>query len=245
METFIDIIRNYNELILISIIVLLVILIIIQIVNKVQLSRLSKRYKKLFRNSKTDTLEDMIVDYKNRAEEILNYTRDIHKAYEGIDSRLNGCVQKIGIVRYKAFDDIGSDLSFSIALLDESDTGVVITGIYGRNDSTTFAKQIDNGISKYDISDEEKEAIERAQKHFTSNNKYKKEDIKEVIQTKEYVSSRHSSDEEDFHDSEEEDIYDSEEGMVDESYSEEEYDYDEGYEDDDYENYEEDEYEKK
>lgn len=226
METFIDIISNYNELILISIIVLLFILIIIQIVNKVQLSRLNKRYKKLFKNSKADTLEDMIVDYGNRAEEILDYTVNVHKAYKELNSRINGCIQKIGVVRYKAFDDIGSDLSFSIALLDESDTGVVITGIYGRNDSTAFAKQIDNGISKYDISEEEKEAIERAQRHFEAYNKNKVEDIKEITETKEYVS-KSSSNEEDFDNSEDD--------LVDESYSQEEYTYDEDYENVDYE----------
>jgi len=48
---------------------------------------------------------------------------------------------KVGVVRYNAFDDVGSDLSFSIALLDDNDNGVVISGIYSRESSTTYAKK--------------------------------------------------------------------------------------------------------
>lgn len=173
METFLDFMKEYNSIILIAVLALLFILIIMQIINKVHLSRISKRYKKLFRNSKTNTIEDMIIEHTNKVEDVLNYTKEVHKAYNGIDDRINACVQKIGMVRYKAFEDVGSDLSFSVALLDETDSGVVITSIYGRNDSTTFAKQIDKGISKYDISDEEREAIEKAQKHYENYNKHR------------------------------------------------------------------------
>ena len=67
------------------------------------------------------------------------------------------CVQKVSIIRYKAFEDVGSDLSFSIALLDENNDGIILTGIYGRNESTTYAKPIDKGISRYDLSEEEKQ----------------------------------------------------------------------------------------
>jgi hypothetical protein len=54
---------------------------------------------------------------------------------------------------------VGSDLSFSIALLDGNQNGVIITSIYGRNESTTYAKPIDKGISRYDLSEEEKKVL--------------------------------------------------------------------------------------
>lgn len=192
METFLDFMKEYNSIILIAVLVLLFILILMQIINKIHLSRISKRYKKLFRNSKTNTIEDMIIEYTNKVEDVLNYTKEVHQAYNGIDDRINACVQKIGMVRYKAFEDVGSDLSFSVALLDETDSGVVITSIYGRNDSTTFAKQIDKGISKYDISDEEREAIEKAQKHYENYNKHrvdKSEKVHKKRKNKDYYDN--------------------------------------------------------
>ncbi|GFR35099.1 hypothetical protein TCEA9_09110 [Thermobrachium celere] len=53
-------------------------------------------------------------------------------------------------------------MSFSVALLDENNDGIVLTGLFGRSECTTFAKPIENGISKYDLSDEEKQALDQA-----------------------------------------------------------------------------------
>ncbi|MEG0370928.1 MAG: DUF4446 family protein [Clostridium sp.] len=199
MERFLEIIQEYDTLIMIGIMVLLLVLILIQIINKIQLSRLNKRYKKLFRNSKKENIESMIVEYGIRVEEVLEYTRNVHKAYKGIDDRITSCTQKVGIVRYKAFDDIGSDLSFSVSLLDESDTGVILTGIYGRSESTVFAKPIDNGISKYDLSEEEKEAMERAHKSYMHNNRYRMDNIDDISDVREYKpATREACKEDDF-----------------------------------------------
>jgi len=71
-------------------------------------------------------------------------------------------VQKVGVVRFNPFKDIGGDQSFSIALLDEEDNGLVITSLYGREGNRVYAKPIEGGQSKYQLSDEEKEAISRA-----------------------------------------------------------------------------------
>ena len=72
------------------------------------------------------------------------------------------CIQKIGIVRYSAFKDTGSDLSFALALLDENNDGVVLNGIYSREMSNIYAKPIQNGKSTYTVSEEETQAISKA-----------------------------------------------------------------------------------
>lgn len=72
---------------------------------------------------------------------------------------------KTGMVRYNAFRDTGSDLSFSLALLNEHNDGVVLNGIYARDMSNIYAKPIEGGKSKYALSDEEKQAIEIAMKN--------------------------------------------------------------------------------
>ena len=72
------------------------------------------------------------------------------------------CIQKVGIVRYNAFKDTGSDLSFALALLDENNDGVVLNGIYSREMSNIYAKPVKNGKSSYTISEEEQQAINDA-----------------------------------------------------------------------------------
>ena len=66
------------------------------------------------------------------------------------------------MVRYSAFKDTGSDLSFAVAMLDENNDGVVFNGIYSREMSNIYAKPVKKGVSEYTLSEEEKEAIRRA-----------------------------------------------------------------------------------
>lgn len=162
MEYIIDIINNNQIFIIFGLVVVIVIMFFIIIMNKVEISRLEKRYKKLMKGSSGKNIEEMIIEYNEKVEDALEVAKNIEEIYKNVDDRLKKCVQRVGIVRYRAFDDVGSDLSFSIALLDENNAGVVVTGIYGRNECTTFAKPIENGISKYDLSEEEKLAIKNA-----------------------------------------------------------------------------------
>ena len=86
----------------------------------------------------------------------------MNELYKSMEKRIAGCFQKMSIIRYRAFEDVGSDLSFSIALLDNNDDGFILTGIYGRNESTTYAKPIDKGLSRYELSEEEKHVLQDA-----------------------------------------------------------------------------------
>ena len=76
----------------------------------------------------------------------------------------------IGIVRYNAYRDTSSDLSFAIALLDEANNGIVLNGIYSREMSNIYAKPIQNGKSSYIMTQEEQDAVFKAMN----------EDVKEI-----------------------------------------------------------------
>ena len=77
--------------------------------------------------------------------------------------------KKYGIYRYNAYKDTGSDLSFTLALLNEKNDGVVLNGIYSRDMSNIYAKPVKNGNSTYKMTEEEKEAINRAINTFEQN----------------------------------------------------------------------------
>ena len=107
-------------------------------------------------------LEQAISDNLDNIEKALSKSQEAIEECKSISEELKGCVNKIAIMRYKAFEDVGSDLSFSIAILDSYNDGVIITGIYSRHDSTTYAKPIDKGISRYDLSEEELHVLNEA-----------------------------------------------------------------------------------
>ena len=114
------------------------------------------------RGTNNKSLEELLLQYLENAQEAVDITSNIKAESESIKAHLENCLQKVAIKRYKAFEDIGSDLSYSIALLNSKNDGVILTGIYGRNETTSYAKPVDKGISRYDLSEEEKTVLKDA-----------------------------------------------------------------------------------
>ncbi len=71
-------------------------------------------------------------------------------------------VYRVGFVRYNAFDDVGSDLSFALALVNAEGDGIVVSSIYSREDTRTYGKAVTGFKPVVDASPEERSAIERA-----------------------------------------------------------------------------------
>lgn len=160
-----DILTSFNDFIpyvVIGLVVIIIILLILIAVIFSSLNSLEKRYRKLMRGVNNQNLEEIINGYMDKVDKSMQISESTKKLMLEQEKKIQGCVQKVSIVRYKAFEDVGSDLSFSIAILDANNDGVIITGIYGRNDSTTYAKPIDKGISRYDLSEEELTVLKEA-----------------------------------------------------------------------------------
>ncbi len=121
-----------------------------------------------------DNLNEMLKMYLEDVREIKKDNEEIKNYYIKLDRDIASCIQKTGMVRYNAFKDVGSDLSFAIALLDRNDNGVIFNGLYGSESSNIYAKPIKNGISKYQLSEEEKSALEIAEQTKSFMTKHKK-----------------------------------------------------------------------
>jgi RNase H-fold protein (predicted Holliday junction resolvase) len=162
MEGIIELLKDFMPYILLGLSLAVGILLIIVLVLLKSISNIEKRYRKLMRGVNNKNLEELIVGYLDKIDEVKSNSEKIEHLYNNLDKRIKSCIQKTSVVRYRAFDDVGSDLSFSIALLDENNNGVILTGIYGRQESTTYAKPIDKGISRYDLSEEEQQVLKEA-----------------------------------------------------------------------------------
>lgn len=161
MQKILELLNQNILWIVLGLALLSIILIIITIVNIVRLSKVQAKYKKFMTKEDID-LENLLIQYTNRLNKIIETQRDIDKRMKKIEEIQELCVQKVGVVRYNAISNTGADLSFAIALLDKNNDGVVLNGIYSRDGSYTYAKPIENGKSKYNLSDEEKEALTMA-----------------------------------------------------------------------------------
>ena len=87
---------------------------------------------------------------------------EISKELEELKTQSKFSIQKMGIVRFNPFKEIGGNQSFSVALLDANNDGVVITSFYGKDGNRIFGKPINNGRSKFSLASEEKKAIDKA-----------------------------------------------------------------------------------
>lgn len=143
------------------------ILLILYVINIIKLKKLKANYNKVFKKLGNGTnLEEMLKKYIYEVERISENNQELNKYCDSLNRELETCIKKVGIVRYSAFKDTGSDLSFALALLNDSNSGVVLNGIYSPEISNIYAKPIKNGKSTYTISEEEKQAIDIAVNTF-------------------------------------------------------------------------------
>ncbi|MCK4259416.1 MAG: DUF4446 family protein [Halanaerobiales bacterium] len=143
---------------------LIVVLAIVIIVTFLRTSKLTKIIKKVTHNQDGMSIEAIIHQYYSKIDSIQKNQQEIMKEQAQIVEILKNCFSKSGIVRFNPFDQVGGDQSFVIALLDQEGNGIVMSSLYGRNQSRFYGKPIVNGKSSYTLSDEEKKAIQQALK---------------------------------------------------------------------------------
>ena len=131
--------------------------------NSIKLKKLNNNYKKFMKKlGNGNNIEDILKNYINRVEKIEHKNEEIIKYCSNLEKEISLSIKKIGMVRYNAFKDTGSDLSFALALLNDNYDGVILNGIYSREMSNIYAKQIINGKSNNKLSEEEAKALEIA-----------------------------------------------------------------------------------
>lgn len=138
---------------------------------------LHKNYIKFMKKmGNGNNLDEMLKKYLEEVAVVKQDNSEIKAYYTKLDYDISSSIQKVGLVRFNAFQNVGSDLSFALALLDRENNGIVLNGIYGSDSSNIYAKPIKNGESTYQLSEEEKEAIEIAsqEKNFVTKHKENK-----------------------------------------------------------------------
>ncbi len=164
MEQVTHLVEGNQNLILVALASFTLLIFFILIFQGLSFSKWKKRYLRMMGGKDIHSLEEMLTRHNAQVGEILEHVEDILERQRTIDKRMEHCVQKVGMVRYNAFNDMGSDLSYSIALLNERDDGVVMSGIFGRDFCNTYAKPIQGGVSHYKLTAEEILALDRAKR---------------------------------------------------------------------------------
>lgn len=161
MDKLLEIIRE--DVFILGISVFCLILFLLYIINLVKLRKIRKEYKGFMKKlGNGENIKEILDRHIEKINKTITKNEELEKFCNNLDEDIKHCIQKIGIFRYNAYKDTGSDLSFTLALLDEKNDGVVLNGIYSRETSNIYAKPVINGKSSYKITEEEGEAINRA-----------------------------------------------------------------------------------
>lgn len=172
MESLLEFLKTDNFILvfnLISSILLISLILYVYYLNKNYIKFMNKI-------GNGNNLDEMLKKYLDDVNDIKQDNSEIKAYYTKLDYDIGSSIQKVGLVRFNAFQNVGSDLSFALALLDREDNGIVLNGIYGSEASNIYAKPIRNGESTYQLSEEEKEAIKIAsqEKNFVTKHKENK-----------------------------------------------------------------------
>lgn len=139
--------------------VAILILLIVVIVLCINLGRLSKKYNKFMGGKNAKSLEKDIMGLYEDNRLIKASMEKNRKDIENLYRKLEGAFQKMGIVKYDAFNQMGGKLSFSLALLDENDNGFILNSVHSTEGCYSYTKKIKNGMCDISLGDEEREAL--------------------------------------------------------------------------------------
>ena len=160
-------IENNMAYLVIGLAVAVVVLFILCIVLFVKFSGQKKKYDYFMGANRrpSHNLEMKIQDYYETSKSIEEKYSKLLDMVTDMDKTDKTKIQKVGLIRYNPFDEMGGNLCFALALLDGHDNGVVLNGIHSRTGSFTYAKPIEMGVSTYMLSEEEIKAVEMAKNH--------------------------------------------------------------------------------
>ena len=150
------------EILIVALFVLVVVLFILVINANMKYNRLKFSYNSFMKGKDGRTLEDSIFE---RFEELDNLTEMAIKnrqAIRKINEEMMSNFQKVGIVKYDAFNEMGGKLSFAITLLDGNNSGYIINSMHSREGCYNYVKEIVKDESYIELSEEEAESLDNA-----------------------------------------------------------------------------------
>ena len=168
MEEFFGISQEWIILLAVNFFLILL-LFIMNLTNRSKIKKLKIKYNKFMNGLSGASMESVLENCIEKVKGVVEKSKEIEYQLNSVERNMYYCVQKVGVIRYNAFDNVGSDLSYSIALLNNNEDGLVISSLYSRDSSSTYAKPVTGGKSKYALSAEELQAIDTARKTHVSS----------------------------------------------------------------------------
>lgn len=153
---------EYSGALTIGLVLLLAVVAVIFLRLNAHLQRLIRRYTQLMKGVDASNLETLIAKQVELTREQEARLSELACACDKLAVMAKKGLQRVGLVRFNAFEGVGGNQSFSLALLDAEGNGFVLSSLFGRSESALYCKAVENGHPVLAASREEEEAIAQA-----------------------------------------------------------------------------------
>jgi len=157
-----DYIEPYSTYFILALVVIQIVQTFFLIHVNMKYNRLKRTYSSFMKGKDGKTLEERVMEIFGKIEEARKESDNIREEIRNIEKKIKKHYQKVGIVRYNAFEWMEGNLSFALTVLDENDNGWLFDSMNTERENHNFIKEIIKGESYIELTDEEKESLERA-----------------------------------------------------------------------------------
>lgn len=147
---------------LLLLLILIIVLFVFCINVNMKYTRLKNSYNVFMKGKDGKTLEDSFKERLSEVDTVVKVVKQNRQEIKEINRKLGHNFQKVGIVKYDAFNEMGGKLSFAIAMLDDNNNGWILNAMHSREGCYTYVKEILKGESFVELADEEAEALDKA-----------------------------------------------------------------------------------
>ena len=151
-----------SDFITLGLVGVVIILLILIIGSMEKTGKHKKRYNAFMSGKTAKSLEDTLLKRLDQVDELIAANSANEKNIDELFANMNGTYQKVGLVKYDAFHEMGGKLSFSLAMLNGKDDGFVLNAVHSREGCYTYIKEIVGGNSIIVLAEEEQEALKMA-----------------------------------------------------------------------------------
>ncbi|MDO4922156.1 MAG: DUF4446 family protein [Phascolarctobacterium sp.] len=155
----VNLLLSDNLAVIVAALFLIIIALVIWLCSlKNKLSALQAKYD-FFTQGKEANIDTVLTDTLSELRQTRQELQELQSRHGKLHEQVQGCLQTVKLTRYDAFDAMGGEMSYSILLADAKKNGVILTSIYGRDESRCYAKNVQDGKSAYPLAEEEKNLL--------------------------------------------------------------------------------------
>jgi len=162
MDRILDSLQRSTGPVLLALIVVVLLMAAATFVMALHARANSARWHSLLAEAEGRSLEHLLRDHLQERVVMEERLEDARERINVLEAKMRSAKRYAGLVRYDAFDDVGGEQSFAVALYDEEGNGALVTSQVGRSDCRVYGKQLVDGRSERKLSSEEERAIEVA-----------------------------------------------------------------------------------